>query len=97
MLMIPRLCNDCQHFGGNAYPVGPCVERGYLVVASLDAAGCTPFSDRVCAAPARSVSEDGRSANAANSSFFGLPSDRRKNHQRRSSTADESGLPDYGV
>lgn len=82
MLMIPRLCNDCQHFGGNAYPVGPCVERGFLVVANLDAARCGSFSIR---------------ANAANSSFFGLPSDRRKNHQRRSSTADESGLPDYGV
>ena len=31
---------------------------------------------------------------AANSSFFDTAADRRKSHQRRCSTADESGLQD---
>lgn len=31
---------------------------------------------------------------AANCAFFDTTSDRRKNHQRRCSTADESGVPE---
>ena len=81
-------CNRCSHFGtlnGIASPVGFCAAREVIAVAALDGLRCTHF---------QSVS--GASVGLKND-FFSALSEAEKNHQRRSSTADKSGLPDSSI
>ena len=95
---MTRSCTECQHYQGRREGVGPCTLRELLVVSYFDAPRCSaysPISGDSAGAPARSVSEDGRTAaDAANSSFFEAVSEPLETHQRRCSTADESGVPE---
>lgn len=90
-------CTDCTNYCGGSRPVGECLLLLYLVVARHDGPRCFSHSKKLAAlasAPARSVSEDGRTAEAANSSLFEAANPPGVFHQRRCSTADESGLPE---
>lgn len=95
--MSERLCFTCINYQGAQRPVGGCAVLLYLVVARFDGPRCFAHSEKIAAlagAPARSASEDGRTAEAANSSFFDAQNSPGVFHQRRCSTADESGLPE---
>ncbi len=81
-------CNRCAHFGtlnGIASAVGFCAARELIACAALDGLKCVQFKPLSC------------SASAPKTDFFSALSEAEKNHQRRSSTADESGLPDFST
>lgn len=95
---MTRFCTECLHYAGQFRSVGNCSLHGYLVVAAFDGPRCPSLvliSGAAASLPARSVSEDGQPAGgAANSCFFEAVSDPLETHQRRCSTADESGVPE---
>ena len=79
-------CNWCVHFhhaGGIHHPLGFCVDRQVPAIADTYALDCAQYTP---AAAAYIVVKS-----MLKSAFFAAA----QNHQRRSSTADESGLPDF--
>lgn len=96
---MSRECFTCKNYQGAQRPVGSCLVLLYLVVARHDGPRCKAYSQiesGIAGAPARSASEDCRTAEAANSSFFQAENTPGVFHQRRCSTADQSGVPENG-
>lgn len=79
-------CNRCAHYSTLnriTSPVGFCAAREVIACADIDGSNCVDFKPL------------GVASCALKNDFFSALSEAEKNHQRRSSTADESGLPDF--
>lgn len=97
-------CVGCALYQGKDRPVGQCSHYGYLVVSHYDGPRCFFRVDSLAVqgaavaggagVPARSEARTDTPPSPANSSFFNTKPDPGFFHQRRCSTADESGLPE---
>lgn len=76
-----RRCTYCVHYDGfELSPAGPCLEKSHIVVVAFDAPRCHFYAS---AAAITSPEVFANSQAPASPIFF---------HQRRCSTADDSGL-----
>jgi hypothetical protein len=102
--MTRGCCVGCDMYQGGHRPVGNCTHYGYLVVSQYDGPRCFFRSDSgstqianhdgAARVPARSEARTDTPPAPAIFSFFDNKPQPGIFHQRRCSTADESGLPE---